>query len=131
MTTTNTQIADAAATLVARLREWAAAEKPMIGHASADESVRLLAARKYQSDAAKIADRIALMTEDEMEAYFVGYDLRNETVNMDAHDLIGVGDAYQAAFDAAIARRDEREGFRRDERGFRQQRNAAGEWVNY
>jgi hypothetical protein len=119
--------------LEGKLRDWARESNPMIGHHSANVEVRSAVAKQMQVDALRIADHIAALCDkpDELESYLIGYDLPNRTANMDAHGVIGISGAKRDAFDAALARRNDREGFRRGPDGRRERRTPDGAWQAY
>lgn len=134
-TETKTDLASARDDLIAALRDWAAADAPAIGHQSADVAIRAKAAKAMQREAVRLADDLAELEDDTLEHRVTGgvHWLRNATVNMDdvRFDQYGIHAAERRVFDAAIARRDDREGFRRNERGLRERRLADGAWQAY
>lgn len=123
---------EAARVLSSRLAAFARETNPQIGHHSDSVSVRSSAAKELQGVAVVVAEKLESLTArpDALEAYLIDYEIRNDTVNMDPHGC-DIAAARREAFDAAISRRDERDGFRRNQRGFRERRQADGTWIAY
>lgn len=122
-----------AAAFIAALRTWAKEESPIIAYRlSKTVAERKAAARAMQREALALADRLEQMSENELESYVIlSGTLDHDIYQWDPQDFFGLQHRRKACFDAAIARRDERLGFRRDEKGRRQRRNAAGQWEHY
>lgn len=130
MSEATTAMRNAAIILADTLDQFALCPRPLVSIGSDPNGL--------QDVARQISGRLRSLDDDKMEAYLIGSggvsDLHGATSGMDHHggntDAL-VRHALMDAFRAAIVRRDDRDGFRRDPHGFRQRRTAEGHWENF
>lgn len=80
-----------------------------------------------QSDALQLVKEIEAIEDDgSLERFFIDREFTGRTICWDPLGLFRIPGLVTACFDAAIDRRNLRDGFRRDSRGARQRRIATG-----